>query len=59
MHENIILFQMDVKLAFLNGFLNEEVYIKQPGGILLTENKDYVCMLKKDLYGLKQAPRAW
>ena len=49
---------MDVKLAFLNGEL-EEVYIEQPEGFLLSEKEDYVCRLKKALYGLKKAPRAW
>ena len=37
----------------------EKVYIEQPEGFLLSENKDYVCKLKKALYGLKKAPRAW
>ena len=50
---------MDVKFAFLNGKLEEEVYIEQPKGFLLLENRNYVCKLKKVLYGLKQAPRAW
>ena len=50
---------MDVKSAFLNGKLEEEVYIEQLEGFLLSENKDYVCKLKKALYGLKQYPRAW
>lgn len=49
---------MDVKSAFLNGQLEEEVYIEQTDGFLLSEDKDKVCKLKKDLYGLKQAPRA-
>jgi hypothetical protein len=50
---------MDVKSSFLNGELEEEVYIEQPEGFQLSENTDYVCKLKKALYGLKQAPIAW
>jgi hypothetical protein len=49
---------MDVKSTFLNGELEEEVYIKQTEGFELSENIDYVCKLKKALHGLKQAPRA-
>lgn len=52
-------FQMDVKSAFLNGDLTEEVYGEQPDGFILTKNQDYVCKLKKACYGFKQAPRAW
>eukprot|EP00253_Pinus_taeda_P033042 PITA_33042 len=52
------IYQMDVKLAFMNGELKEEVYMEQPEGFDLTEGKDLVCKLKKELYGLKQAPRA-
>jgi hypothetical protein len=47
------------KQSFLNGELEEEVYIEQLEGFQLSENTDYVCKLKKALYGLKQAPRAW
>jgi hypothetical protein len=57
--KNFKIYQMDVKSTFLNGNLEEEVYIEQPEGFMLSENKDYVCKLKKALYGLKQAPRAW
>jgi hypothetical protein len=57
--KRIKLYKMDVKSAFLNGELEEEVYIEQPEGFLLSEREDYVYILKKDLYGLKKAPRAW
>jgi hypothetical protein len=57
--KNFKVYQMDVKSSFLNGNLEEEVYIEQPEGFLLSENKDHVCRLKKSLYGIKQAPRAW
>eukprot|EP00253_Pinus_taeda_P026574 PITA_26574 len=50
---------MDVKSTFLNGELQEEVYIEQPEGFVLSKKQDYVCRLKKAMYGLKQAPRAW
>ena len=44
---------MDVKSTFLNGDLEEEVYIEQPEGFKLTDNPNYVCKLRKELYGLK------
>ncbi|GJT59250.1 retrovirus-related pol polyprotein from transposon TNT 1-94, partial [Tanacetum coccineum] len=56
---NFKVYQMDVKSAFLNGKLKEEVYVKQPPGFESSEFPDYVCKLDKALYGLKQAPRAW
>jgi hypothetical protein len=58
-HKNFKVYEMDVKSTFLNGDLEEEVYMEQPEGLSLTDNPNYVCKLKKALYGLKQAPRAW
>jgi len=52
-------FQMDVKSAFLNGDLEEEVYTEQPDGCILGNDPNLVCRLKKALYGLKWAPSAW
>jgi hypothetical protein len=53
------LHQMDVKTAFLNGGIEEEVYIEQPEGLVIHNEKSHVCRLKKAMYGLKQAPRSW
>jgi hypothetical protein len=50
---------MDVKTTFLNGEIEEEVYIEHLDGFMIHEHKSHVCRLKKALYGLKQAPRAW
>ena len=50
---------MDVKTAFLNGIIQEEIYIEQPHGFEIHDKETHVCRLKKALYGLKQAPRAW
>nr|GEU47982.1 hypothetical protein [Tanacetum cinerariifolium] len=58
-HMNMVIYQMDVKTAFLNGNLWEEVYVSQPDGFVDPGNPNHVYKLKKDLYGLKQAPCAW
>ena len=56
---NFKLYQMDVKCAFLNGYVNEEVFVEQPKGFEDHHFLDHVLRLKKALYGLKQALRAW
>nr|GFC30173.1 hypothetical protein [Tanacetum cinerariifolium] len=57
-HMNMVIYQMDVNTAFLNGNLREEVYVSQVDGFVDPDNPNHV-KLKKALYGLKQAPRAW
>jgi hypothetical protein len=51
--------QMNVKTTFLNGIIEEEVYIEKPEGFETFDRESHVCRLKRALYGLKQAPRAW
>ncbi|KAL0392228.1 UNVERIFIED_CONTAM: Retrovirus-related Pol polyprotein from transposon RE2 [Sesamum radiatum] len=53
------IYQMDVKSAFLNGYIDEEIYVEQPQGFIAKGSEEKVLRLKKALYGLKQAPRAW
>ena len=56
---NLLIHQMDVKTAFLNGDLEEEIYMKQPKGFIVHGQESKVCKLDKSLYGLKQAPKQW
>ena len=58
-HFNLELHQMDVKTTFLNGKLEEEVYMTQPEGFISDNGNNLVCKLKKSIYGLKQASRQW
>nr|GFD17648.1 copia protein [Tanacetum cinerariifolium] len=58
-HKNMVVYQMDMKTVFLNGNLQENVYVSQPDGFVDPDNPNHVYKLKKALYGLKQAPRAW
>ncbi|GJX65088.1 retrovirus-related pol polyprotein from transposon TNT 1-94 [Tanacetum coccineum] len=57
-HKNMVVYQMNVKTAFLNRILKEEVYVSQPKGFVNQESLNHVFRLKKALYGLKQASRA-
>nr|GEV83361.1 zinc finger, CCHC-type [Tanacetum cinerariifolium] len=56
---NLIIHHMDVKTTFLNGDLEEEVYMNQPQGFIMPANENKVCKLIKSLYGLKQTPKQW
>ncbi|GKG26229.1 retrovirus-related pol polyprotein from transposon TNT 1-94, partial [Tanacetum coccineum] len=58
-NKNMMIFQMDVKMAFLNGKLKDEVYVSQPEGFVDQDKPSHVYKLKKALYSLKQARRAW
>nr|GEY58562.1 retrovirus-related Pol polyprotein from transposon TNT 1-94 [Tanacetum cinerariifolium] len=58
-HKSFPIYQMDVKTAFLNGPLKEEVYVAQPDGFVDPDHPEKVYRLRKALYGLKQAPRVW
>nr|GFD22082.1 retrovirus-related Pol polyprotein from transposon TNT 1-94 [Tanacetum cinerariifolium] len=58
-HKKLTIYQMDVKTAFLNGPLKEEVHVSQPNCFANPEFPDHVYHLRKALYSLKQAPRAW
>ena len=55
----MVIHHLDVKSAFLNGEIEELIYVQQPEGFAIEGKEDYVLRLKKALYGLKQALRAW
>lgn len=59
LNRGMIVHQMDVVTAFLNGVLNEEIYMKQPNGFVSPGNEELVCKLNRSLYGLKQSSRCW
>ena len=56
---NLELYQMDIKTAFLNGELDEEIYMDQPIGFVTKGQEHKVCKLKRSIYGLKQSSRQW
>ena len=58
-HFNLELHQMDVKTSFLNGDIDETIYMVQPENFMSGDTKKMVCNLKKSIYGLKQASRPW
>ena len=58
-HYDYEIWQMDVKTAFLNGNLDEEIYMMQPKGFIAKNQEYMVCKLKRSIYGLKQASRSW
>ena len=57
--ENMLIHQMDVMTAYLNGELSEEIYMQQPDEYVIPGKEHLVCKLKESLYGLKQSPRCW
>ena len=58
-HYDLELHQMDVKTAFLNGSIDETIYMVQPENFESNDSKQLVCRLKRSIYGLKQASRQW
>lgn len=58
-YENLCVRHVDIKSAFLNGEITEEIYMKQPQGFIDSQHPNKVCRLRKSLYGLKQSARAW
>jgi len=58
-HLDLELIQMDMKTTFLNGSLEEEIYMDQPLGFVSKGQEDKVCRLKRSIYGVKQSSRAW
>jgi len=58
-HYNYEIWQMDVKTTFLNGSLEECIYMAQPEGFMVNDNEHVICKLKRSIYGLKHTSRAW